>query len=189
MAFEDQFTQVREGTRIKERRWPGSRGTISPASPSSASAFSPTLSGRRPSGSPASATSQICACVCECVSARVCLSVHGQTPVVTCVTSELRSSLAPRRESTDDPSRASHTCGEEARWELKGRGSRCISSRIRLWFCLTCWLDLSAVLALLVSRWGSLRMVTPVRDEFCISSTDGLGVQNSRKQRLKFSSR
>lgn len=37
----------------------------------------------------------------------------GQSPVVTCVTSELRSSLATppqQRESTDDPSKASHTC-------------------------------------------------------------------------------
>lgn len=53
----------------------------------------------------------------------------------------------------------------------------------------TCWLNLSPVFALFCSRWGSLRLVAPVRDEFCISNTDGLGVQNSRKQRLKFSSR
>lgn len=53
----------------------------------------------------------------------------------------------------------------------------------------TCWLDLPPVFALLVSCCGSLRIVAPVRDEFCISNTEGLGVQNSRKQRLKFSSR
>lgn len=43
------------------------------------------------------------------------LCVHGQSPVVTCVTSEFRSSLAAppqQRESTDDPSKASHTCRE-----------------------------------------------------------------------------
>ncbi|KAG7228577.1 hypothetical protein INR49_007751 [Caranx melampygus] len=77
------------------------------------------------------------------------------SPVVTCVTSELRSSLATlpqQRESTDDPSKASHTYRE-----------RIYKQRLRL--------------------------VAPVRDEFCISSTEGLGVQNSRKQRLKFSSR
>ncbi|CAB1444253.1 unnamed protein product [Pleuronectes platessa] len=37
------------------------------------------------------------------------------SPMVTCVTSELRSSLAAppqQRESTDDPSKASHTCRE-----------------------------------------------------------------------------
>ena len=52
------------------------------------------------------------ASVCLCV--RVCVLVRVQTPVVTCVTSELRSSLVQRRESTDDPSRASHTCGQGA---------------------------------------------------------------------------
>lgn len=48
-----------------------------------------------------------------CVSVFVC----GQSPVVTCVTSELRSSLATppqQRESTDDPSKASHTCKERS---------------------------------------------------------------------------
>lgn len=39
--------------------------------------------------------------------------LRGQSPVVICVTSELRSSLVTppqQRESTDDPSKASHTC-------------------------------------------------------------------------------
>lgn len=41
------------------------------------------------------------------------VSVCGQSPVVTCVISELGSSLAQRRESTDDSSMASHTCREK----------------------------------------------------------------------------